>query len=143
MREWNFGKYVTIDEMMIWYKGSYCLVCQYMPNKLEKWGVKVWCLADSKSKFVYNFEIYFSKNADGPESQAPARVGEGNIACKKRNVVLGFMEGLQGKGHVLVTDNYFCNIALFAELANYEIYATDTMRSNRVGLPSNLKNLHS
>jgi hypothetical protein len=24
MREWNLGKYVTVDEMMIWYKGSYC-----------------------------------------------------------------------------------------------------------------------
>jgi hypothetical protein len=30
-----------------------------------------------------------------------------------RNVVLGLMEGLQGKGHVLVTDNYFSNIGLF------------------------------
>jgi hypothetical protein len=55
MREWNSEKYVIIDEMMTQYKGSYCPACQYMPNKPEKWGVKVWCLADSKSKYVYNF----------------------------------------------------------------------------------------
>jgi hypothetical protein len=99
----------------------------------------VWCLADSKSKFVYNFEIYCGKNPNGPEGQAPTRVGEGNMA---RNVVLGLMEGLEGKGHVLVTDNYFSSIGLFTELANRDIYATGTMRSNRVGLPSEFKNLH-
>jgi hypothetical protein len=140
MREWSLGKYVTVDEMMIRYKGSYCPARQYMPNKPEKWGVKVWCLADSKSKFVYNFEIYYGKNPNGPEGQAPARVGEGNMA---RNVVLGLIEGLEGKGHVFVTDNYFFSIGLFMELANRDIYATGTMRSNRVGLPSDLKNLHT
>jgi hypothetical protein len=86
MREWNLEKYITVDEMMICYKGSYCMACQYMSNKPEKWRVKVWCLADSKSKFVYNFKIYCGKNVNGPKGQAPARVGEGNMA---HNVVLG------------------------------------------------------
>jgi hypothetical protein len=140
MCKWNLGKYVTMDEMMIQYKGSYCPARQYMPNKPEKWRVKVWCLADSKSKFVYNFEIFYSKNANGPEGQAPARIGEGNMA---RNVVLGLMEGLKEKGHVLVTDNYFSSSGLFTELANREIYAMGTMHSNRVGLPSDLKNLRT
>jgi hypothetical protein len=58
MREWSLEKYLIIDEMMVHYKGSYCLACQYMPNKHEKWRIKVWCLADSSSKFVYNFDIY-------------------------------------------------------------------------------------
>jgi hypothetical protein len=58
-----------------------------------------------------------------------------------RNVVLGLIEGLEGKGHVLVTDNYFSSIALFTKLANRDFYATGTMTSNYVGLPSDLKNL--
>jgi hypothetical protein len=62
MREYSLGKYVTVDEMMIRYKGSYCPVRQYMPNKPEKWGIKVWCVADSTSKIVYNFEIYCGKD---------------------------------------------------------------------------------
>jgi hypothetical protein len=40
MREWSLGKFVTIDEMMVRYKGSYCPVRQYMPKKPEKWGIK-------------------------------------------------------------------------------------------------------
>jgi hypothetical protein len=35
MRAWNLAKFVTIDKMMIRYKGSYCPSRQYMPNKLE------------------------------------------------------------------------------------------------------------
>jgi hypothetical protein len=84
MREYSLGKYVTVDEMMIRYKGSYCPARQYMPNKPEKWGVKVWCLADSTTKFVYNFEIYCGKDPNIPNGQAPARNGEGNMASVER-----------------------------------------------------------
>jgi hypothetical protein len=58
MREFSLSKYITVDEMMIRYKGSYCPARQYLPNKPCKWGVKVWCVADSSSKYVYNFDIY-------------------------------------------------------------------------------------
>jgi hypothetical protein len=92
-----------------------------MPNKPKKWGVKVWYLADLKSKFVYNFEIYCGKNANGPKGKVPTHVGECNMAC---NVVLGLMEDLKGKVHVLMTDSYFSSIRLFTELANREIYTT-------------------
>jgi hypothetical protein len=129
-----------VDEMMIRYKGSYCPARQYMPNKSEKWGVKVWCVANSTSNFVYNFEIYCGKDPNLLEGQAPARNGEGNMV---RNVVMGLMVGLQGKGHVLVCDNYFTSISLLLELYSRDIYAMGTMRSNHVGLPSDLTNLRN
>jgi hypothetical protein len=40
MREWSLGKFLTIDEMMVRYKGSYCPIRQYMPKKPEKSGIK-------------------------------------------------------------------------------------------------------
>ena len=49
---WNLGDKVTIDEMMIQYKGKYCIIRQYMPKKPTKWGIKVCCLIDSVSKYV-------------------------------------------------------------------------------------------
>ena len=42
-KAWNLGMYLTIDEMMIRYKGIYCPARQYIPKKPQKWGVKVWC----------------------------------------------------------------------------------------------------
>jgi hypothetical protein len=41
MREYSLGKYVIVDKMIIWYKGSYCPARQYMPKKPEKWGESV------------------------------------------------------------------------------------------------------
>jgi hypothetical protein len=63
MREWSLGKFVTIDEMMVRYKGSYCPIRQYMPKKPEKWGIKFWVLTDSVSKFIYCFDIYCGKKS--------------------------------------------------------------------------------
>jgi hypothetical protein len=37
-------------------------------------------------------------------------------------------------------DNFFCSIPLFRDLEAKGIYATGTVRSNRIGLPSHLKN---
>ena len=39
--QWNLSKEVTVDEMMICYKGKYCPACQYMPKKPKKWEIKI------------------------------------------------------------------------------------------------------
>jgi hypothetical protein len=70
---------LTIDEMMVRYKGSYSPICQYMPKKPEKWGIKFWVLADSVSKFIYCFEIYCGKNLEA-EIRVEGRHGEGGSA---------------------------------------------------------------
>jgi hypothetical protein len=140
MREWTLGKYITVDEMMIRYKGSYCPARQYMPKKPQKWVIKVWCLADSVSKYVYNFDIYCGKVENIGGGDVPVERGDGSMA---QSVVLKLMVGLEGKGHIVVTDNYFSSIGLFIELANMEIYATGTMLANRIGLLQRLKDLKS
>jgi hypothetical protein len=139
MREWSLVKFLTIDEMMIRYKGSYCPTRQYMPKKPEKWGIKVWCLADLSSKFVYNFDIYYGKNVE-TEVRVVVPRGEASLA---HAIVMKLLQGLENKGHYIVMDNYFSSIGLFKELALNGTYAIGTIRSNRVGLPSNLRNLKS
>jgi hypothetical protein len=54
--------------------------------------------------------------------------------------VLRLVEGLENKNHVMVCVNFFTSVGPFMELKNVGIYATGTMRSNRVGLPLELKN---
>jgi hypothetical protein len=46
---------------------------------------------------------------------------------------------VQGKGYVIAMDNFFTSVGLLQELATMQIYATCTIRSNRVGLPLALK----
>jgi hypothetical protein len=64
--------------MMVRYKGSYCPIQQYLPMKHEKWGIKIWCLADSATKYVYDFDVYMEKsNVQGDVLPLPR--GDGNL----------------------------------------------------------------
>jgi hypothetical protein len=100
-REWNLGQYVTIDENMVKYKATYCSARQYMPKKPIKWGLKVWCLAGAKSRFIVDFDVYWCKSratlgggASTKEEQALAH-----------RMVTGLTKGLENKSHVIVMDN--------------------------------------
>lgn len=116
------------------YKGKKSPVRQYMTKKPSKWGIKIWCLADLLSKFVYNFDVYCGKTIQNIENPRALR-GEGNLA--KRNE-LELLDGLENKGHVVTMDNFFTSVDLFARLLERKIYASGTVRLNRVGLPSAL-----
>ena len=48
------------DEIIIAFKGRTAM-SQYMPNEPHKWGLKAWCLADSKSGYMYNVNMYTGK----------------------------------------------------------------------------------
>jgi hypothetical protein len=133
---WKLGEFCTIDEMMIRYKGSYCPLRQYMPQKPQKWGIKVWCLACSVSKYVWNFSIYCGKSQVVRDEQPVAR-GEPKLA---HNVVLDLARAIEGRGHVIAMDNFFTSVGLFRDLLSRTIYATGTMRSNRIGVPLVLRN---
>ena len=93
-------------------------------KKNAEMGIKVWCLLDSKSKYVYDFEIYCGRNDNGADESKNVLCVEESVATK---VVLNLVNGLEGKGHVVVIDNYFTGVGLFTELSSHEIYATGTV----------------
>lgn len=130
MENWNLGQFVTVDEMMVWYKGKYCPIWQYMPNKPTKWGIKVWCVADASQKYVYDFEVYIGASVKNMVSQAGP--GEANTGYE---VVLSLMSGLHGRGHMVFMDNFFTSVKLLMTMVEKGTYDTGTMRSNRKDLP--------
>jgi hypothetical protein len=134
---WQLGAYCTIDEMMVRYKGSYCPIRQYLPMKPKKWGIKIWCLADSITKYVYDFDVYMGKSNVATEGPTLPR-GGGNLA---QGVVLKLMDGLENEGQTVVMDNYFTSIELFQKLHVRGIYAIGTIRANRIGLPEILADI--
>ena len=56
----NLRRACLVDESIIAYKG-HTKIIQYMPNKPHKWGLKAWCLADSKTGYMYNLNMYTGK----------------------------------------------------------------------------------
>ena len=58
---YNLEREITVDECVIPYKGRYCFIRQFMPDKPARFGIKVWMLASSKSRFVWQMEVYFGE----------------------------------------------------------------------------------
>jgi hypothetical protein len=81
------------------------------------------------TKFVWNFVVYCGKE-EGQEDVARIARGEGRLAHK---VVLDLAADVQGKGHVISMDNFFTSVGLLQDLVSMHIYATGTVRSNRIG----------
>lgn len=95
---------------------------------------------DSKSKYIYDFEIYYGINGNGADEPK-------NVPCVERsvatNVMLNLVNGHEGSGNGVFIDNYFISVGLFTELASLEIYAIGTVQSNCVGVSRQLNNLRN
>ena len=123
---YNLEREITVDECVIPYKGRYCFIRQFMPDKPVRFGIKVWLLASSKSRFVWQMEVYF---------------GEGTGAGTHGlgfHVVERMVKGLENRGHCLVIDNFFASVNLFHELMCKGIWATGTVRRTSKNLPGGL-----
>lgn len=49
---YNNKRVLTVDEIMIPYKGRFCNIRQYTKAKPVKFGVKVWALANAESRYA-------------------------------------------------------------------------------------------
>jgi len=48
-----------MDKMMVKYTKKYSHIRQYMKAKPYQYGVKIWCFANVKYKFVQKMEVYY------------------------------------------------------------------------------------
>ena len=61
--EYKMHKECSIDEAMIPFKRRLAFK-QYIKDKLTKWGIKVFVLADAHNGYVSNLEVYRGKNVE-------------------------------------------------------------------------------
>lgn len=110
---------LCVDEQMIPYKGK-SIMKQHMPSKPIRWGYKMFLLAGGESGICYDFVLY---------------TGKGDKAeygfCT--DIVLTLCETVpRNLNHQLYCDNYFTTIRLQVELKKMGIFATGTVKSNRL-----------
>ena len=86
-------------------------------------------LAEASTGYVYKFDIYTGKKATA---------GEHGLSTQ---IVLDLMEGMDGKGHILYTDNYYSSPRLFDLLWEKQIYCCGTVRPHRNEFPKQLRAL--
>lgn len=122
---YNCAQECTVDELIIPYKGKYCNIRQFMKDKPNRFGLKVWCFASAKSSYVMNLEVYMGKGTGlGPDGQLGSAV------------VRRMSAPFQNLNHILICDNFFTSVRLFHELLCNGIFASGTVMRNRAGLPS-------
>ena len=102
---------------------------QYLPNKPDKFGIKLYQLSESKSGYICDFEVCtgkdFDPNPDGDE--------EDKQLGHSYNVVLGLLRinNLLDKGYTVYTDNYYSSPTLFDKLRSEDT----TVRLTRKEMP--------
>lgn len=116
-------EHLSLDEMIIPFKGR-AKIKQYIRGKPHPWGIKTWVLAGI-SGYVYVFEIYEGANQEQDNSYASEFGAVGGM-------VLRLCQNIKSKNHKLFFDNLFTSIPLLQKLYEWKIFATGTIRANRL-----------
>ena len=87
------GAFLTVDEQLIPFRGR-CSFRVYMKSKPDRYGLKVWVIADSELHYALNSQIYLGKAGNNPE------VGQG------QRVVMELSEKYHGSGRNITCDNF-------------------------------------
>lgn len=124
---WMVTQIVSIDEAVAPFTGR-LMWKQYMPDKPEKWGMKIFKLCDSRG-FMFNFDVYTGADEDKEESESTID-----------SLVLRLTEQLHGEyPYHLFCDNFYSSIPLAKKLLSKKIYFTGTLRENRKYIPKVLR----
>ena len=112
---------------MIGFKGRLFFL-QYLPKKPQKWGIKACVLADSSNGYTWNWKLYTGKEE-----------GQGEMGLAERVVMELVNDGrLEGKGYIIVTDNFYSSPKLFRALVEKGFGTCGTTRRNRRGIPASV-----
>lgn len=124
---YNPSQNLTVDERISPFKGRVGFKV-FMPNKPQKYGIKLWMLCDAENYFVSNFKIYSGK------------VGNLREVNQGENVVMDLTSHLNA-GYNITVDNFFTSIPLALKLLGRKNPMTllGTLRSNRKYIPSTIK----
>ena len=92
--------------------------------------MKAWVLADDANGNVWNWKLYTGKEDDSHTTLGLAH-----------RVVLDLLDDdrLQNKGYHVYMDNFYTSPALFRDLHDGGFEACETIRSNRVGIPEDIR----
>ena len=104
-----------------------------MPMKPNKFGIKVWLLADSNCCYIPRFQVYLGKNRTN--SDLFTRKGLGYY------VVWTLSEPYLDANRYFFLDKFFTSVDLVKSLHERNSYACSTVRLHRRDVPADLKHI--
>ena len=113
---------ICIDEAMCPFKGRSRFKV-FMKDKPIKWGFKFYQVCESKSGYVYRFEMFCQDR---------------RLSNKPYDVVLRLLRPLLNKGYHVFMDNYYCEPKICSTLSTRGTMACGTVRKNWLQMYCNL-----
>lgn len=125
-RAYDLHKNISIQNCMIPWRGHLSFQ-QFTTSKPIRFGIKVWVLADSESKYICGQQLYIGRN--------PGESAEVGLATR---VVKELGIGLEGNSHHLYTDDFYTSVDLYQYLFDNKIYACGTIKGSRKNFPKEI-----
>ncbi|XP_050310858.1 piggyBac transposable element-derived protein 4-like [Anthonomus grandis grandis] len=119
---YNPGDNVTLDEMLVPFRGR-CGFGMYIPGKPAKYGLKVQILADSKTHYMLNAEVYTG-------AQIGDRAPKEKRFSNPSEVVLRLTKHRMGTNRNVTADNWYSSIEIINELLNNKLTYVGTQKKN-------------
>lgn len=117
---------VAIDEGMIPWRGNLSFRV-FNHDKPDKYGIKPFLLCDAENGYCCQFELYVGKRDNVSEKGATY------------DLVMRLMQRYLHGGYQLYVDNFYTSPQLFMDLYCHNTGATGTLRTNRKGVPNEIK----
>ena len=127
---YKFSEFQAIDESLVKTKCHLPNII-YCPDKPARRGLKIWCRCDSKNSrscYLFKFEPYMGK-----------RHTEVSRNGLYHDVIFRLCSDLKGSNVKLYFDNLYCSLSVLQDLQKDNIWATGTIRGNRIGLHPTVK----
>ncbi|XP_045463858.1 piggyBac transposable element-derived protein 3-like [Harmonia axyridis] len=121
--------HLTIDEMLVPFRGC-CGFRMFMPSKPAKYGIKIQVLADAKTHYMVNTEIYCGK-----QTPSKACLEKGEKLSLPTQVVMRLIEPVKGSNRNITTDNWYTSLELANALKKEKLTLVGTLRKNKAFIP--------
>lgn len=135
----SIGTNATVDEMLVAFRGR-CKFKVYMPKKPARYGIKVMCLTDARTNYLYNAYIYAGKGSDSLSLSA----SESKLKIPTQ-AVIRLVKPIQNTNRNVTADNWFSSVELVQELQNRGLTYVGTLKKNQAAIPPSFqasKNRH-
>lgn len=114
---------LCVDESIMPFKG-YISIKQYIPNKRNRFGIKLFILCDVKTRYIIDFIIYCG-------ARTQIIVDPENLGLTG-GVVTTLLQDLMQANRRVYMDNWYSSPKLYNYLYNRQTYACGTVRLNRL-----------
>lgn len=124
---YSCSEYLCVDEMLVKFRGR-CSFRMFIKSKPGKYGLKIQCICDAKTHYLYNAFVYTGKSLVNQGNPNPTL----SVPTKD---VLKLAEPFYGTNRNITGDSWFSSVELADKLLQNGLTYVGTMRKNKREIP--------